>query len=176
MKKLIFLAAVIFFSVITIKNSPAQMYNNFTLNDLDGNDVTLSKLLEKGPVMISFWATWCSPCKEEMKKMQPVYEKFKDQGFTYLAVNQDNQKTVSKVKAFINANKYTFPVVLDPEKRVFQDYNGQGIPYSLLIDKNKKIVATHIGYITGDEYKIETEIKDVLNSESKNDNSKGDSR
>lgn len=176
MKKKIFLTAVIFLSAITFKISPAQMYNNFTLNDLDGNEVTLSKLLEKGPVMISFWATWCSPCKEEMKKMQPVYEKFKDQGFTYLAVNQDNQKTVSKVKAFINANKYTFPVVLDPEKQVFQDYNGQGIPYSLLIDKNKKIVATHIGYITGDEYKIEAEIKDVLNSESKNDNSKGDSK
>lgn len=174
MKTLI--AVLLLFSFISIKTSSAQTYNNFTLSDLDGNDVTLSKLLEKGPVMISFWATWCTPCKEEMKKMQPIYEKFKDQGFTYLAVNQDNQKTISKVKAFINANKYSFPVVLDPEKQVFQDYNGTGIPYSLLIDKNKKIVAKHLGYITGDEFKIESEIMDVLLSEDKNENKKNDSK
>lgn len=169
MKKKIFLTAVIFLSAITFKISPAQMYNNFTLNDLDGNEVTLSKLLEKGPVMISFWATWCSPCKEEMKKMQPIYEKYKDQGFTYLAINQDNQKSISKVKAFINSNNYTFPVVLDLDKKIFENYLGVGLPYSLIIDKNQKVIAKHLGYITGDEVKIEKEIKDALSGNDEKD-------
>ena len=140
-----------------------------TKQDLEGNEITLSKLLEKGPVMISFWATWCAPCKEEMKKMQPIYEKYKDQGFTYLAINQDNQKSISKVKSFINANKYTFPVVLDLDKKIFEDYLGVGLPYSLIIDKNKKVIAKHLGYITGDEVKIEKEIKDALSGNDKKD-------
>ncbi|MGB3017267.1 MAG: TlpA disulfide reductase family protein [Ignavibacteria bacterium] len=142
----------------------AQSYNDFTLPDLDGNDVTLSKLLEKGPVLISFWATWCTPCKDEMKKLQPIHEKYKDQGFTYLAVNQDNQKSVSKVKSYISANSYTFPVVLDIEKAIFEAYSGIGMPYSILIDKNKNIVAKHLGYVPGDEKKIEQEIVQALGS------------
>ncbi len=119
--------------------------------------------------MISFWATWCAPCKEEMKKMQPIYEKYKDQGFTYLAINQDNQKSISKVKSFINANSYTFPVVLDLDKHIFEDYSGIGLPYSLIIDKNKKIVAKHLGYVTGDEVNIEKEIVDALSGNDSKD-------
>jgi cytochrome c biogenesis protein CcmG, thiol:disulfide interchange protein DsbE len=160
LKKLIF--AILLFIILSPVISYSQYYNEIEKDDLNGNQITLSKLLEKGPVMISFWATWCSPCKEEMKKMQPIYEKYKDQGFTYLAISQDNQKSISKVKSFINANKYTFPVILDLDKKIFMDYSGVGIPYSLIIDKNKKIIAKHLGYITGDEVKIEKEIEDAL--------------
>ncbi|HMS65246.1 MAG TPA: TlpA disulfide reductase family protein [Ignavibacteria bacterium] len=159
MKKLIFLSLIVIFLPI---KSYSQYYSDFSKPNLDGDEVVLSKLLEKGPVMISFWATWCAPCKEEMKEMQPIYEKYKDQGFTYLAVNQDNQKSISKVKAFINSHGYTFPVVLDIDKHVFEDYLGVGLPYSLLIDKNKKVISKHLGYITGDEVKLEKEIKDAL--------------
>ena len=148
--------------VILPLSSFSQYYTDFEKTDLQGNDLTLSELLEKGPVMISFWATWCTPCKEEMKKMQPIYEKYKDQGFTYLAINQDNQKSISKVKSFINANKYTFPVVLDLDKKIFEDYLGVGLPYSLIIDSKKNVIAKHLGYITGDEVGIEKEIVDAL--------------
>ncbi|HLT23773.1 MAG TPA: TlpA disulfide reductase family protein, partial [Ignavibacteria bacterium] len=89
MKKLAFLLVLMVF--ILSNNARSQSFSDFTLQDLDGNDVSLSKLLEKGPVFLSFWATWCSPCKDEMKEMQKIYEKYKDQGFTYLAVNTDSQ-------------------------------------------------------------------------------------
>lgn len=159
MKKLILLSLVVLFLPV---KSFSQYYNDFSKQDLNGDQITLSKLLEKGPVMISFWATWCAPCKEEMKKMQPLYEKYKSQGFTYVAINQDNQKSISKVKAFISSNEYTFPVVLDLDNKIFENYLGVGLPYSLLIDQNKKISAKHLGYITGDEVTIEKEIKDAL--------------
>ncbi|MBS1517897.1 MAG: TlpA family protein disulfide reductase [Bacteroidetes bacterium] len=168
MKKVLLTGFMLFVITFTIN---AQSYNNFTLQDLDNNDITLDELIKQGPVMISFWATWCAPCKEEMKKLQPIYEKYKDQGFTYLAVNQDNQKSIAKVKSFINTNNYTFPVVLDLDKKVFEAYGGIGMPYSILIDMNKNIAAKHLGYITGDDKKIEKEIQEVLMAGS---NYKGD--
>ena len=112
MKKTLFVALMLLLFTTFTK---AQTYSDFTLPDIDGNDVTLSQLMEKGPVLISFWATWCSPCKEEMKKINEIYNKYKDKGFTYIAINQDNQKSVSKVKAFITAQNYNFVVLLDTD-------------------------------------------------------------
>ena len=157
----ILLLVAIFFT----KNVNAQVYSDFTLPDLDNNDVTLSSYLDKGPVMISFWATWCGPCKEELKKMQPIYEQYKDKGFTYLAVSCDNQKSISKVKSFITSNNYTFPVVLDFEKKVFEAYGGRedDLPYFVIVSKDKQILYSHLGYKTGDEQTIEEEIKSALN-------------
>ena len=159
MKKII-LAVIFFISAVNLSN--AQTYNDFTLNDLEGNEVKLSELLKRGPVMISFWATWCAPCKEEMQKMEVIYNKYKEQGFQYVAINQDSPKSLSKVKSFVASRKLPFIVVLDPDKKVFEKYNGQGVPYSLIINSNKEIVAKHIGYVTGDEKKIEKEIKSIL--------------
>lgn len=160
MKKIL---AGIFLVIVCCANLSAQTYYEFTSTDLDGNEVSISKLLDKGPVLIGFWATWCSPCKEEMKEMQKIYEKYKAQGFTYLALNQDNQKSLSKVKPFIESHSYTFPVAFDTDQKIYEGYSGgEDIPYSILIDKNKNIVAVHRGYLTGDEKKIEAEIKALL--------------
>ena len=159
MKKFILFVLLL---LVFISYSYSQTFYDFTSDDLEGNPVTLSKLLQKGPVMISFWATWCTPCKEEMKKMQDIYEKYKGEGFSYIAINQDDQKSVCKVKSYISAKNYTFIVVLDTDKKIFEAYSGTGVPYSLLINKNKEIVAKHIGYVTGDEVKIEQEIKSAL--------------
>ena len=156
----LFLVIILFHSTVN-----AQVYSDFTLPDLDSNDITLSKYLDKGPVIISFWATWCGPCKEELKRMQPIYEKYKDKGFTYLAINCDNQKSISKVKSYITSNNYTFPVVLDFEKKVFEAYGGRedDMPYYVIISKDKQILSSHLGFKTGDEQEIENEIKSILN-------------
>lgn len=161
MKKTLFLL-VLTFALTTF--SKAQMYYEFTLPDLDGNDVSLNKMFEKSNlVMLSFWATWCTPCKEEMKKMSDLYEKYKSKGFQYVAMNIDNQKSVAKVKAFITAQGYTFPVLLDTDKKVFEGYSGKDeMPYSVLINKKKEIISVHIGYKTGDDEVIEKEIKSGL--------------
>ncbi|MBK7252677.1 MAG: TlpA family protein disulfide reductase [Ignavibacteria bacterium] len=81
MKKVFFF--ILFLLFISLK-SYSQNYSDFTLQDLEGNDVKLSKLLEKGPVMISFWATWCSPCKEEMKNFFLFMKNTKTEGLLIL--------------------------------------------------------------------------------------------
>lgn len=162
MKKVIYFLVLTFVFVTFAK---AQMYYEFTLPDLDGNDVSIQKILDKSEiVMLSFWATWCTPCKEEMKKMAELYDKYKSQGFEYVAISVDNQKSVAKVKAFITAQEYSFPVLLDTDKRVFEGYSGKDeMPYSVMLNKKKEIIAVHVGFKTGDEVTIEKEIKEGLN-------------
>jgi len=142
----------------------SQSYTDFTAYDLNGDEITLSSFVEKGPVMLAFWRSWCSSCKEEQKCMQVLFEKYKDKGFTYIGVNIDNQKSVSKVKSYVSAMGFTFHVILDTDKKIFEMFGGSedAVPYYLIIGKDKKIFSTHLGFKSGDEKQIEDEIKEVL--------------
>jgi len=141
--------------------SKGQTYD-FELPDLNGNNVHLHSLLEKGPVFISFWAMWCLPCKEEMRVFNEIYKKYRDSGFVYIAINQDNTKSSAKVKAYIESKGYDFPVLLDTELRVFEAYGGQSLPFSLLLDRKGNIEKTYTGYLPGDEQKLEADIVKVI--------------
>lgn len=159
MKKL---SVVLIIAVLSLtKVSLGQSYD-FSLEDLNGNTVTLTGLLEKGPVMISFWALWCVPCKEEMKVMNDVYNKYKDSGFVYVAMNQDTPKSSTKVKSYIESKEYNFIVLLDTDAHVFENFGGQNLPFSVLINKKGDVVKTYTGYFSGDEAKIENDIINLL--------------
>jgi peroxiredoxin len=98
-----------------------------------------------------------------MKEMQKIFDKYKGKGFTYLALNQDSQKSLSKVKPYIESHGYTFPVAFDTDKKIYEGYSGRDdIPYSILINTDKKIVAVHKGYLSGDEKKIDEEVQALV--------------
>ena len=161
MKKL---SLIIVLSVFFMtKFSYSQSYD-FSLEDLDGNTVTLNGLLEKGPVMISFWALWCVPCKEEMKMMNDIYKKYQDSGFVYVGMNQDSPKSSAKVKSYIESKGYTFTVLLDTDGHVFENFGGQNLPFSVLINKKGEVVKTYTGYVSGDESKIIKDISELIHS------------
>ena len=141
---------------------PAQNKTNFTITTIKNKKVELEKLYSKGPVLISFWALWCEPCKEEMRHLNQIYKKYKDNGFTILGINQDSPKSVSKVRAYVASHKIDFPIALDPDFQYLQKMNGQSIPYLLLFDTNGKIVYKNVGYLPGDESKLENEIRKLL--------------
>ena len=141
---------------------PAQNKTNFTITTLKNKKVELEKLYSKGPVLISFWALWCEPCKEEMRHLNQIYKKYKDNGFTILGINQDSPKSVSKVRAYVASHKIDFPIALDPDFQYLQKMNGQSIPYLLLFDTDGKIVYKNVGYLPGDETKLENEIRKLL--------------
>ncbi len=135
---------------------------NFKLENVQGDYVSLKDELGDGPVLISFWATWCKPCIEEMTKYKDIYSDLKDKGLKVLAISIDDERTVAKVKPFVRSKNYPFPVLLDTNSEVARKYYAQNIPYSVLLDKSGNIVYTHLGYMKGDELKMKNKIEELI--------------
>ena len=135
---------------------------NFKLVNLDGKYVELDKETGGGPVLLSFWATWCKPCLEEMVEYNKIYEQYEDKGFTLLAISTDTEKSVAKVKPYIKSKGYNFSVLLDTNSEVARKYYAQQMPYTVLLDKSGNIVYSHLGYMKGDEQKVEKLITELL--------------
>jgi peroxiredoxin len=146
--------AVLGLSMMLLPLLFAQEHQNLVVQTIDGEEVAIEVLLERGPVLVNFWALWCEPCKVEMKQFQSIYDTYKERGFSILAVNQDNQKSVAKVSSYISSNNFSFLVSTDPQGEVAQQFNVQSYPTSLLFDKKGTVVYKAIGYKPGDEKKI----------------------
>jgi len=105
---------------------------DFTLPDLGGRAQTLSQYRGK-IVLMNFWATWCKPCTTEMPAMQSVYDKLRDKGFVVLAINELEDE--AKVREHIRTHGHTFPVLLDHDNQVANQYGVYGLPVSVFIDE-----------------------------------------
>lgn len=115
---------------------------DFTLNDLEGNEVTLSDLRGKA-VFLNFWASWCPPCKSEMPDIEQLYQETKDTDLVIVTINSGEGVTVAK--RFMEKNNYTFMVLDDHKGVVSEMYRVMALPTSLFIDKNGSLIETHYG-------------------------------
>tara|TARA_Y100000310_G_scaffold83358_2_gene80050 strand:+ start:35314 stop:35805 length:492 start_codon:yes stop_codon:yes gene_type:complete len=159
MKKLTLLCVI----VLTLPNLIGQnKVPNLKLKKLDGKSSLLHDYLEKGPVLVNFWATWCAPCKKEMVYLDQFEKKYSKDGFTILSISTDSQKSLSQVRSYIRSKKYSFDVFLDPNSQIFKKLNGNLMPTNVLIDQGGKIIWRHYGYLPGDEMKMEKEIRSAL--------------
>ena len=135
---------------------------NFILEDLDGDFVELNELTGEGPLLLSFWATWCKPCIEEMRELNKIYEQYKSDGFNLVAISVDSEKSLSRVKPFIKSKNYDFTVLLDTNSEVARMYYAQPVPYTVLLDPEGTIVYSHLGYKKGDEKEVEKLIQSLI--------------
>lgn len=135
---------------------------DFTLANLDGKDVTMSKLLANGPVIVDFWATWCKPCIKGFPGLQELLNKYNDRGLTVLAISVDSPKSRGRVGPFIRSKKYSFEVLLDTEGRVAKKYNAVTIPRTLLISPEGNIAFATVGYRPSNHEQIEKTLIPLL--------------
>lgn len=113
---------------------------DFRLTDLEGNLQSLSQYRGK-IVLVNFWATWCKPCTKEMPAMQIAYDKLREKGFVVLAVNELEDD--AKVREHIRQHGHTFPVLMDRDNKVANQFGVFGLPVSVFIDE-KGIVQEYI--------------------------------
>lgn len=115
------------------------------LEDLDGNPVSLDDYLGR-VVLVNLWATWCPPCREEMPTLQAFYEKYKDDGFVLVAINQEEPRDV--VAPFVQEFGLTFPVWLDLEYLAEREFETMNLPSSYVVDRNGQVRLMWIGGIS----------------------------
>lgn len=114
----------------------------FTLKDLNGEDVSLDQTLaSKKAVLVNFWATWCPPCREEIPDLIRLQDKYGDKGFTVLGV--DVGESARRVKPFAEKNHMNYPILLDSDNAAAEAYRVVGIPTSLLIDHEGRILGEY---------------------------------
>jgi peroxiredoxin len=118
----------------------ARQDANFTLQDLQGKSWTLKDLRGK-VVLVNFWATWCPPCRKEMPDLEALGKRFKDQGLVILAISDEDS---AKVKPFIAERQFTFPVLLDPGRKVNTLFAVEGIPKTFIYNREGSLAAQAI--------------------------------
>ena len=135
---------------------------SFSLRDISGKQVSLED--HKGKVvLINFWATWCGPCQTEMPHLQKMYVDLEEKGFVVLSISVDDARYASKVKPLIKRNGYTFPVLLDKDSSVANQYNPESVlPYNVLIDKEGNVVWRKASYAPGEEVELRHKVEEAL--------------
>ena len=137
----------------------------FQIKNLEGERVSLKDLLGQGPVLISFWATWCKPCLKELPHLQKFYEQYKERRLQVVAISEDSPRSLSKVKSFIAGHRYTFLVLLDDNYSTQRKFNFRGLPFTVLLDKEGHMVYKRMGYRPGDEQVLLEQILPLLEAE-----------
>jgi peroxiredoxin len=126
---------------------------DFQLTTLDGAQVSLKDFRGK-KVVVSFWASWCGPCRMELPELQAFYEKYhaKNPNFEILAISTDEVRR--EAEHYVRDAKLTFPVLWDRDGKAGDAYGVDGIPMLFVIDENGKVVLTQAGYGFGLEFKL----------------------
>ena len=125
-----------------IRPSQAKRVEDFTLKNADGGPFQLSKHRGK-VVFINFWATWCPPCREEMPAMERLLRRRQKGDPVMLAVSVDaDPKAVAQ---FLNEQRFTFTVGLDPKMELANTYGVRALPSSFIVDRQGRLAALALG-------------------------------
>jgi len=138
-----------------------QTLPEVTIKNIDNENIDFSEYATNGKLtIVSFWATWCKPCIKELKNVSALLEDWEEEyNVELVAVSVDDARTQSKVRTFVNGMGWDFDVLLDPNGELQRAMNVTNPPVTFLIDQDGNIVYTHTGYLEGDEYDLEDEIK-----------------
>ena len=128
-----------------------------------GEAFDLGEHLGRDVVVMSFWATWCEPCKAEMPTLQALHDEYGAQGLQIVSISIDDAQTQSAVRPYIANQGYTFPVVIDEDSSIVQAYNTRAVvPYMLFVGRDGRISKRVTGFKPAESADIEREVRALL--------------
>ena len=162
MKKL-FLTIIAIALLSTISISQNRTLPSVDVKTLDGSSINITALENNGkPIVISFWATWCKPCKKELNTIAEVYEDWQvETGVKLVAISIDDTRSMAKVAPYVNASDWDYEVYLDHNGDLKRAMGVSTVPHTFLLNSNKEIVWQHKGYIDGDEDELLEQIEKI---------------
>jgi len=164
MKKLIAIAAMAIFGFSASAQDATNMdLPNTPVKQMNGSSVPFNQAFEKGKVtLVSFWATWCIPCKKEIIAVRNNMENWKKEvDFNYVTVSVDDSRATAQVKAYAKSQGWDFPYYQDPNSDLKRSLNFQNVPFSIIIGKDGKIAYMQAGYEAGGENILFTKMKEI---------------
>jgi len=163
MKKTVVIFLMFIAFIASSQEHSVKKLPNVKLTDMNGKQINTAELGFKGPIVISFWATWCSPCKKELNTIQDLYSEWQaETGFNRVAVSIDDEKTKNQVPVYVNGKGWDYLVLMDPNGDFKRAMGVNNVPHTFLIDTNGEIVYSHNNYAPGDEEKLYTKIKETV--------------
>jgi peroxiredoxin len=156
MRKSFFIIAIIFiiitfFIFIGCKSSN----DDFTLTDLEGNELSLSDFYGK-ILVLNFWATWCPPCREEIPDFIEVYNKYEYEDVQFIGVSNED---IFTLRSFVEDYNINYPILVD-DANVMEKWGIRAIPITFVFDRDGQIIFKNVGMMTGEQ--LENVIEDAL--------------
>jgi len=151
------------FSVLAQTPEKGRTIPSASVKTLKGESTNTSTISNDGkPIVISFWATWCKPCIEELSNISEVYPEWqKETGVKVVAVSIDDARTTQRVAQFVNGRNWPYEVLLDPNSDFKRSLNVNMPPHTFLVNGKGEIVWQHVGYVDGNEDELYEEVKKV---------------
>lgn len=141
---------------------------NVAIKTLDNASFQTGEISNDGkPIIINFWATWCSPCKRELNTIAENYEDWQEEtGVKLVAISIDDARNMHKVKPYVDGQSWEYDVYIDPNADFKRAMNVNNVPHTFLIDGNGHIVWQHNAYNPGDEEELYELVKKLSAGES----------
>ncbi|MCF7807954.1 MAG: TlpA family protein disulfide reductase [Candidatus Marinimicrobia bacterium] len=147
---------------LTLAFGAGNTLPDLKLKDLKNTSQSTQELTQGKITLINFWATYCVPCRKEMKHLNRIDQSYQKQGVQVIGVAIDDSRTVGRVKSLVRSQKLQYLILLDTEQTFYKNFSTNAMPFSILVDAEGSIIWEHTGYIPGDEVTMEDEIKKAI--------------
>lgn len=164
MKKIILTLSFAFAFVLSSNVLLAQdQMPSVNIKTLEGKSVNITEYAKEGQLtVISFWATWCTPCKKELDAIADIYADWQEEyNMELLAITIDDARALAKVRPMVAQKNWEYTILSDANQNLMQALSFQTVPQTFIMDGKGNIVYSHSGYVPGDEYELEDKLAEL---------------